>query len=139
MSFIVTHYGELSKALDSYIAVSGEAAMMPVRALWDTSSAQSCISNDVVKLIDPIRKSKEKTASAEGDIVKEMFSISISISDEITFRDVTVEKKDLSEKGVDMLIGMDIISRGDFEVRNYNGLTQFAFRIPPRNEPIKFE
>ena len=30
----------------------------------------------------------------------------------------------------DVLIGMDIINRGDFAVSNRNGQTQFSFRIP---------
>lgn len=139
MSFIISHYNELSKALESYIAVSGESAMMTVKALWDTGVSQSCISPETVKAIEPIRRSKEKIVTAEETTEIEMYAISVSFSDEITIRDISVEKRDLSDKNVDMLIGMDIISRGDFEIRNYHGLTQFAFRVPPRNEPISME
>ena len=66
----------------------------------------------------------------------ETYAVSLSLSDEITFRDVLMKKADLSDKNVDIIIGMDIISRGDFEIRNYNNLVEFAFRIPPKNEPI---
>lgn len=138
MSFIVSHYNELHKALESYIDIGGEGSMMSVKVLWDTGVTQSCISGEVVKMIDPKRISKSKFVSAKESVVKEIFSVSISLSNEITFRDVAVLKTDLSDKNVDMLIGMDIISRGDFEVRNFNGVTQFAFRIPPKNEPIDF-
>lgn len=31
---------------------------------------------------------------------------------------------------VDMLIGMDVISKGDFAVTNVGGITTFSFRIP---------
>ena len=33
-------------------------------------------------------------------------------------------------QGIDVLIGMDIINRGDFAVSNRNGATSFSFRIP---------
>lgn len=139
MSFIVSHFNELHKALESYIDIGGEGSMMSVKALWDTGVTQSCISYEIVKMIEPKRISKSKIASAEKAVIEEIFSISVALSDEITFRDVAVKATDLTEKDADMLIGMDIIARGDFEVRNLHGITQFAFRIPPKNEPINFE
>lgn len=139
MSFIVSHFNELHKALESYIDIGGEGSMMSVKALWDTGVTQSCISYEIVKMIEPKRISKSKIASAEKAVIEEIFSISVALSDEITFRDVAVKAMDLTEKDADMLIGMDIIARGDFEVRNLHGITQFAFRIPPKNEPINFE
>ena len=32
--------------------------------------------------------------------------------------------------GTDVIIGMDIINRGDFAVSNRNGATSFSFRVP---------
>jgi hypothetical protein len=34
----------------------------------------------------------------------------------------------------DMLIGMDVITLGDFAVTNFNGKTMFSFRIPSMTE-----
>lgn len=39
--------------------------------------------------------------------------------------------------GGDVLLGMDIISAGDFAITNYNGQTWWTFRVPS-NEPIDF-
>ena len=36
--------------------------------------------------------------------------------------------------GIDVLIGMDIINRGDFAVSNRNGKTMFSFRIPSMSD-----
>ena len=33
-------------------------------------------------------------------------------------------------RDIDVIIGMDIINRGDFAVSNTNGATAFSFRIP---------
>ncbi|MBQ5328326.1 MAG: hypothetical protein J6J15_03985 [Oscillospiraceae bacterium] len=136
MSFIVSHFNEPGKALESYVAVGGEGSMMAVNALWDTGSTESLISEKIVKMIEPILKSKAKYVTRDVVIECETYAVSLSLSDEITFRDVLMKKADLSDKNVDIIIGMDIISRGDFEIRNYNNLVEFAFRIPPKNEPI---
>ena len=136
MSFIVSHFNEPGKALESYVAVGGEGSMMAVNALWDTGSTESLISEKIVKMIEPILKNKSKYVTRDIVIECETYAVSLSLSDEITFRDVLMKKADLSDKNVDIIIGMDIISRGDFEIRNYNNLVEFAFRIPPKNEPI---
>ena len=136
MSFIVSHFNEPGKALESYVAVGGEGSMMAVNALWDTGSTESLISEKIVKMIEPILKNKSKYVTRDVVIECETYAVSLSLSDEITFRDVLMKKADLSDKNDDIIIGMDIISRGDFEIRNYNNLVEFAFRIPPRNEPI---
>ena len=139
MSFIVSHFNEPGKALESYVAVGGEGSMMAVNALWDTGSTESLISKKIVKMIEPILKNKSKYVTRDVVIECETYAVSLSLSDEITFRDVLMKKADLSDKNVDIIIGMDIISRGDFEIRNYNNLVEFAFRIPPRNEPISLQ
>ncbi len=136
MSFIVSHFNEPGKALESYVAVGGEGSMMAVNALWDTGSTESLISEKIVKMIEPILKNKSKYVTRDVVIECETYAVSLSLSDEITFRDVLMKKADLFDKNVDIVIGMDIISRGDFEIRNYNNLVEFAFRIPPKNEPI---
>lgn len=139
MSFIVSHFNEPGKALESYVAVGGESSMMAVNALWDTGSTESLLSEKIVKMIEPILKNKSKYVTRDVVIECETYAVSLSLSDEITFRDVLMKKADLSDKNVDIIIGMDIISRGDFEIRNYNNLVEFAFRIPPRNEPISLQ
>ncbi len=37
---------------------------------------------------------------------------------------------EIGKQGIDVLIGMDIISNGDFAVSNYDGKTYFSFRLP---------
>jgi hypothetical protein len=36
-------------------------------------------------------------------------------------------------KGIDVVIGMDIVTRGDFAVTNRDGRTTFSFRIPSQS------
>jgi hypothetical protein len=38
----------------------------------------------------------------------------------------------------ELIIGMDIITLGDFAISNKDNKTTVSFRIPPRDEPIDF-
>lgn len=138
MSFVVTHYNQPNKPLESYIAVGGKSSMTTVKALWDPFSPQSLISAETIDWINPLQRSKEKFVSKDIVIVKEFFSVSVSLSDEITFIDVSFMKADLAEKKVDVVIGNDIISRGSFEIINYDNLIEFSFYIPPKDESSNY-
>jgi len=46
---------------------------------------------------------------------------------------------DLSSIGSDLLIGMDIISMGDFAICNKDNKTSFSFVVPSLEKRIKFE
>jgi uncharacterized protein YchJ len=50
------------------------------------------------------------------------------------FDNVQVTDIDEDFVGFDALIGMDIMSNGDFAVTNTNGKTTFSFRVPPLKE-----
>jgi hypothetical protein len=39
----------------------------------------------------------------------------------------------------DILIGMDIITMGDFLIQNYDRKTTFLFRFPSSKDPIIFQ
>lgn len=49
---------------------------------------------------------------------------------DVTVTGVQVFESEIGNQGIDVLIGMDIISLGNFSVSNYNGKTQFTFGIP---------
>jgi len=58
----------------------------------------------------------------------ETYLVNIYPPNSVVFSGLRVSKGKLS--GADILIGMDIISRGDFAVTHKGGDTKFTFRIP---------
>ena len=58
----------------------------------------------------------------------EVFLVNIGLPNRVMIPGIRVAKVVLS--GADVLIGMDIIGRGDFAVTNRGGRTKFSFRIP---------
>ena len=59
-----------------------------------------------------------------------MVHIGLPTGDIIT--DVVVTEIDSED--YDMVIGMDVISKGDFAITNKNEKTTFSFRIPSKEE-----
>ena len=58
-----------------------------------------------------------------------MFLVDIGLPNGVTVRDVTVAECRLSG-GTDVLIGMDIITMGDFVITNVDRQTRFLFQMP---------
>jgi hypothetical protein len=61
----------------------------------------------------------------------------IILPDGIRIANVPVAEID-SEREFDIIIGMNIISLGDFAISNNNGKTVMSFRLPSANLPIDF-
>ena len=61
--------------------------------------------------------------------VSEVYLINIRLPNGVAFMHVQVTKGQLVGP-VDVLIGMDIITQGDFSVTNKDGKTVFSFRVP---------
>ena len=60
------------------------------------------------------------------------FCINLAVFADLHFPGVEVVSGKLA--GCDVIVGMDIINRGDFAVSNKNGATAFSFRIPSVEE-----
>jgi len=65
-----------------------------------------------------------------GTQMVETYLVSLWLPNQVTVTEVRVTKGILSD--ADVLIGMDIINRGDFAVSNFDGVTKFSFRVPSR-------
>ena len=64
------------------------------------------------------------------------YYVDLIVPSEMIFKTLEVTEGELEY--VDVLIGMDVISQGDFCISNGNNETVVAFRSPA-GEPIKFE
>lgn len=58
------------------------------------------------------------------------YMINLTLNNEVRIRNLPVMDSEIGKQGIDVLIGMDIISIGDFAVSNFDRKTQFSFRIP---------
>lgn len=103
--------------------------MATFTSIWDTGATRSVISQKVVDVcgLESIGVQKVYHAQGEANDV-EAFLVNIGLPNNVEFQGLRVTLGVL--RGADVLIGMDIIGRGDFAVTNRDGKTKFSFRIP---------
>ena len=98
------------------------------KAVWDTGATKTCISQNVVDQLNLVPIGKTKTSTAGGIIECNTYCVDIILPNKVAANKIVVYGVKLTD--CDLLIGMDIISYGDFTISNYNGKTIFSFRTP---------
>lgn len=109
-----------------------DCARIQFNALWDTGATKSVITERLVKAcgLRPIRTIKPiLMQGVDGFEKSEAYAINLSLPDRITFHELTVVSKDPGDVFWDVIVGMDVISTGDFSIRNVNGKTEWSFSI----------
>jgi len=98
------------------------------KAIWDTGATGTVISQRVVDEcgLRPIGATDVFTAG--GILLCEVYLINIFLPNEVGFPNVTVTKGNMGT--TEVLIGMNLINKGDFALTHENGNTVFSFRYP---------
>jgi len=96
-------------------------------AVWDTGASASAISPNVVSALGLIPTGKGISDTAGGSIPVDKYSINIMLPMNVGFSTIEVS---CNKMKVDVLIGMDIISSGDFCITNKGKKTIFTFQTP---------
>lgn len=122
----------VSKAYDPEYSKGAKPSIKQYNGLWDTGATGSMITSRVVKELglSPIRQIQ--TAHAQGVSMTNLYYVNIILPNGIQVPNVPVGEGVLVD--TDVLIGMDIISLGDFSICNRNGGTVFSFQIPSTHE-----
>lgn len=141
-SFTVTTEGGLLTALATPCHVSqafdpanGEPdyARNQFHAMWDTGATKSVITPRVVEAcgLKPIMNGFTK--GVHGVAKSQAYVVNLYLPDKIVIHELTVIKTNPGDVWWDVIIGMDIISIGDFSIRNVNGKTEWSFSIPTKD------
>jgi predicted aspartyl protease len=97
-------------------------------ALWDTGATGSVITKKVIDDLSLVPTGVIQAFHAQGDGMVNTYLVNILLPNNVGFISLPVTEGVL--KGMDVLIGMDIISGGDFAITNLNGKTTFTFQVP---------
>lgn len=137
-AFTVRHQGRVN-VLKTPVKVSGafnpnnppkQVTYKQFEALWDTGATKSVICQRVVDTCNLTPISMTQVHHADGVSLSEVYSVSFVLRNNVIVPEVQVTKGKFIGGQFDVLIGMDIISLGDFAVTNRNKKTVFSFRIP---------
>jgi len=98
------------------------------RAMWDTGSNATILSTALVRELNPESFGKGGMIGIGGQSEGDTFLMHVSLptDDVITYQEVY--EADLRD--YDAIIGMDIITRGNFHLDCDHGETLFSFELP---------
>jgi predicted aspartyl protease len=106
--------------------------VLKFKALWDTGATGCVISSKVVGSLKLIPIGKAKVFHANGESIVNIYSVDIVLSEELSFDGLIVTEGILPD--IDVLIGMDIISQGDFAITASRQKTKFSFQVPSTHD-----
>ena len=97
-------------------------------AIWDTGATNSVISQVVIDKCGLKPTGMAQVHAVNKVSWSETYLTNIILPNAVTCVGVRVTRGKIP--GTEMLIGMDIINKGDFSVTNCDGHSQFSYRTP---------
>ena len=134
MSVFTEKYTKIENRLLNKVVLCANGIVDQALAQWDTGATNTCISEEIATRykLKPISFAQSKTPS--GTLIAPIYLIDITLNNEVVFKNWSVMGSKIGSQGIDVLIGMDIISKGDFAISNYDEKTQFSFRLPSQKD-----
>ena len=118
------------KQLTNQVYVQNGSQSEQALALWDTGATGTCISKKLVTLLSLVPTGMQNIQTPSGSSQVHTYLVNIILPNNVKIKNVMVCDSEIGEQGFDILIGMDIITKGDFAVSNSNDKTIFTFRVP---------
>ncbi len=134
LSVFTEKYKTIQRKLINSAVASSNNNEMPVKAQWDTGATGTCISKELVRKMKLLPTGKQKIHTPSGEGIVNKYMIDLVLNQELVIQNIPVIDSEIGVQGIDVLIGMDIISLGDFAISNFEGKTQFSFRIPSQKD-----
>lgn len=111
--------------------------VIAVNSLWDTGASITSISKKLAGQLSLPAVGRQKIQCAGEPYESCIYQIDLILPNKVGFSNVKVTEFKDSDK-FDVLVGMDIITSGDFAITNANNITVCSFRIPPNIEHIDY-
>lgn len=127
LNVLKTH-AVVSAAFDP-IVNSPRPTEVEFEAIWDTGATNSVISQKVVDDCGLKPTGMTIVHTGNGSRNSEVYFVNILLPNRVRFAHIRATKGDMSPQ-THLLIGMDIISQGDFAITNKGDQTCFSFRCP---------
>jgi predicted aspartyl protease len=113
-----------------------EGKCIKVNALWDTGANHSVITPRIANELNLVSIDKAIVGGIDQVIESDIVIVAIVLPNNMLITEKRFSVNNIP--GADVLIGMDIIMRGDFVITNTRGKTLFSFVIPTLNNRISF-
>lgn len=147
MKNLIKHFAERKDAIitDCFIVMpsgvvdeNGDRRYCKIEnAVWDTGATNTVISPDVVEALGLKSVGKSSISSYDGVVETSTYKVDLCFENGYRIQDLEVMSGDYSD--YDVLIGMDVITQGDFCISTIDGKTSFGFVMPSKGLLVKEE
>ena len=103
------------------------------KAIWDTGATNCVITDKVINESSLKPVGMTQVQGVHGKDESPVYIVNIGLPNRVGFKNYHVTRGVLTE-GLDMLIGMDIINKGDFALTHNDGKTLLSYRNPSIGE-----
>jgi len=139
-----THHSRRVRVLQNQIHISEafdpstggtQPERKPFVCIWDTGATNSVITKKVVDDLGLVATGKARVQGlGQGTTVNEFevdtYTVNIFLPNHVALTGVPVSLGNIGGGDTDVLLGMDIITTGDFAITNHEDKTTLTFRIP---------
>jgi predicted aspartyl protease len=101
-----------------------------IKALWDTGATSCAITKNIANKLNLQPIGKIDVHHANGVAEKDVYLMNVALPNKVEFPLVRATECESTVGNFDLIIGMEIITAGDFAITNENGITKMSFRIP---------
>jgi len=123
--------GKTNVLLSEVELISGENHLT-IKAIWDTGATNTCITHEVAQALHLQSIGFGSRGTAGGAITCNRYLVDMLLPNRVVFQGIPVCEVNLDSDGIGALIGMDLITSGDFAITHQQDKTTFTFRIPSR-------
>lgn len=120
---------------DIEISCPGSTVKFKTKGIWDTGATATVITQEIFDhfSLKGFGMTQVSTAS-ESNVLQPTYLIDVYLKPDLVVNNIEVTVgKVASDQGIHCLIGMDIITLGDFSITNMNGKTLMSFRVPSQH------
>jgi hypothetical protein len=106
-------------------------------ALWDTGATMSAITPEIQQKLQLIPIDKKEITGVHNTEIVDVVLITLELPNSVIKKKIKVAVCKMTLK-IDIILGMDIISLGDFALSNGNDQTLLSFASPSFQEKTDF-
>jgi hypothetical protein len=97
--------------------------------LWDTGASHSAITKETVNALGILPEGEARIIYGNGETITKFYIVSLVLPN-LLFLPVLRVTEAAANDGFGVILGMDVISQGDFAITNVNGVSTFSFCVP---------